>query len=84
MADEKLPPFQIRNLESSNKHSSGQDALVRISGPTYDRTISDNPAATLRYMDEDNDTIIVSCTADSITYHLILTNVNHSSDPLMN
>lgn len=51
-----LPPFHIRNLWSLPKDS--QETLVRINAPYYDDTISHNPAATLRYLDEDDGDLI--------------------------
>ena len=59
MSDNLLSPFHIRNLNSPNEASADQLALVRISAPGYDKTISDNPAATLKYEDEEHDTIVV-------------------------
>ena len=72
MADKPLSPFQIRNLGPSSQPTAGEGALIQISGPAYDRTISDNPAATLRYQDEDNDTIIVCCTGHLISHPFTL------------
>ena len=51
-----LPPFHIRNLWSPLKES--QETLVRINAPYYDDTISHNPAAALKYYDEDDGDLI--------------------------
>lgn len=59
MSASMLPKFHIRNLRSSNQPAESQNTLVRISALAYDTTISDHPAATLRYRDEEGDKIIV-------------------------
>ena len=58
-----LPSFIIRNLHSPLDPSS---SIVEITAPTYDATISTNPSATLRYQDEDHDTITVGSSAELI------------------
>lgn len=62
MSTDLLAPFQIRNLRSSIQSTSRdtQDNVVRVSGPGYEKTISTNPDASLRYRDEDGDKITVS------------------------
>ena len=52
-----LSPFHIRNLRPTQPKMT-QDSLVRISAPGYDKTISTNPAARLKYEDEDDSAII--------------------------
>lgn len=52
-----LSPFHIRNLRPSQPKMT-QDSLVRVSAPGYDKTISDNSAARLKYHDEDDGAII--------------------------
>ena len=59
-----LPPFYIRNLRLPSQQ---QDALVRISPVGYDNTISSQPAAMLKYPDEDDgDTITVGSSQELI------------------
>ena len=52
-----LSPFHIRNLRPTQPKMT-QDSLVRISAPGYDKTISTNPTARLKYQDEDDSAII--------------------------
>ena len=52
-----LPPFHIRNLRPTQPKMT-QDSLVRISAPGYDKTISTDPAARLKYEDEDDSAVI--------------------------
>ena len=52
-----LSPFQIRNLRPTQSKAT-EDSLVRISAPGYDETISMNPAAKLRYQDDDEGDLI--------------------------
>lgn len=62
MSTGMLPKFHVRNLRSSNQPVEKTDSLgslVKISAPAYDMTISNNPAATLKYRDEDGDKITV-------------------------
>lgn len=59
MLPSMLPKFHVRNLRSSSQPSKSRDSLVLISAPTYDTTISDHPAAALKYRDEDGDDITV-------------------------
>ena len=53
-----LPPFHIRNLRPLSLPQASQDTLVQINAPYYDETISDCPAATLKYHDEDDGDLI--------------------------
>ncbi|KAI9876548.1 MAG: hypothetical protein M1830_006240 [Pleopsidium flavum] len=67
-----LPPFRIRNLRQSNSsadrngHGGGltavaapnHHAIVQVSAPEYDATVSRHPEATLKYMDEDDGEVI--------------------------
>lgn len=67
-----LPPFKIRDLRPSSRSSpqpicdatvgaNSHDAIVRISAPEYDFTVSRHPEAILKYFDEDDcDTITAS------------------------
>lgn len=65
-----LPAFRIRNLRrppSPSGQQRGQsppkgcyDAIVQITAPQYDRTVSTVPEATLKYVDEDQEVITVS------------------------
>ena len=52
-----LSPFHIRNLRPTQPKLT-QDSLVRVSAPGYDKTISTNSAARLKYQDEDDGGII--------------------------
>ena len=52
-----LSPFHIRNLRPTQPKMT-QDSLVRVSAPGYDKTISTNSAARLKYQDEDDGGII--------------------------
>ena len=52
-----LSPFHIRNLRPTQPKMT-QDSLVRVSAPGYDKTISNNSAARLKYQDEDDGAII--------------------------
>lgn len=63
-----LPPFQIRNLRSpiQPNTSATQDNLVRVSAPGYDQTISNHPSATLKYQDEERDTITIGSSSELI------------------
>ncbi len=60
-----LPKFHIRNLRPSSLPTASQDTLVQINAPCYDETISDCPAATLKYHDEDDGDLI---TVGSLSY----------------
>ena len=63
-----LPSFRVRNLRrppgSPTRSLPGSfprinyDAIVRITAPEYDSTISDHPEATLNYVDEDDGELI--------------------------
>lgn len=67
-----LPPFTIRNLRRPSTSplqpicdatvgANSHDAIVRISAPEYDFTVSRHPEAILQYFDEDDcDTITAS------------------------
>ena len=67
-----LPPFRIRNLRRSNSAADTEThgmlstdlgapdhhAIVQVSAPEYDATVSTHPEATLKYMDEDDGEVI--------------------------
>lgn len=53
-----LPPFHIRNLQPSSLPKAFRDTLVQINAPCYDETISSHPAATLKYLDDDDGDLI--------------------------
>lgn len=64
-----LPPFQIRNLRSpiQPNTSAAPDSFVRISAPAYDKTISNHTTATLKYQDDEQDTITIGSSSELVS-----------------
>ena len=67
-AVDMLPPFQIRNLRSPIQPNtlSPRNDLIRVTGQGYDQTISNHPAATLKYQDEEQDIITIGSSSELI------------------
>lgn len=62
-SQESLKPFRIRNLLALSDtqvadRAGSRHGVVRVSAPEYDETISNQPDATLMYLDEDDGEVI--------------------------
>lgn len=56
-----LPPFRVANLRGLPDYKSTlHGKVIRLSAPTYDATLSENPQASLKYDDDDGEVVTVS------------------------